>query len=223
MKILVALCGELCDEFGIKTNEKSKYNRLAKESHALWEVIFGYEFAITYENRLFGFTFGEMLNPDDDNRNIAFKVETFLSFLCDFHKTLEDEFKNPEIAKTVMGKALLKAGEQCGSAFGKSLANSFKDKKYLVSDESKIMKWCEFDTRAGFGFMSYNEKEHKLTVTNLFLHAPHSSESYTEFFEGYAKGVLEELLKKQLKPLKKKINGNAIVYTIVFECEVQKK
>ncbi|MCL2054747.1 MAG: AAA family ATPase [Oscillospiraceae bacterium] len=221
LMILASLCPEVCVGLCTNISESDKYIKLRKQAHALWKSIYGYDFSITYENRLFSFFIGEMFNPDDENRNIAFKVETFLNFLSDFHKTLAEDLFEKDLnkAKPIMDRALFNAGERCGAAFGTSLATELNSKKRFGSDEKNIKIWCEFDTRAGFGKMTYGEGS-VLSVENLFLLNPSGDkvQDYTEFFKGYTIGVLENLLGKKVKnELKNTGDGNTVKYKIVLE------
>ena len=221
LMVVAALCEELVSDVNVG-DEKNANERLKIQAHALWKRIYGYDFEITREHRLFTFDSGEMFNPDDKNRNIAFKVKTFINLLSYFRATLKDEFKNDaKKARVVMDTALLKAGEQCGVDFGVSLKEAFGNKKEFLNDADKIKQWCLFDTRAGFGILEYTTNN-ELVVKNLFLHSPDSDEnSYIKFFDGYAKGVLEKLLDKELdetdKPFVGSINGNEIVYKLAFK------
>ena len=185
LMILSALCPELNQEKG----------SLENQAHALWRKIYGYDFKITRENHLFGvLDSGVMQNSDDKNRNVAFKVETFLNMLNDFYKTLEAEFRDSVKTTKVMNKALFNAGEHCGDAFGKNLVITFNEKQ-ICNFSRKVEEWCKFDTRAGFGLMSYNEKSKTLTVKNLFIQDLKISKAqdYTAFFTGYVLGVLKNL------------------------------
>jgi|GEM_PF-2357551 len=109
LQILVSTCPEICVEFmekqpdnfsdviafekeGSKSNDSDYFDEQLrkKKGHALWKTIFGYDFTITRRNRIFSFRddIGEMRNPEDGSRNIAFKVATYLKFLNMFYDTI---------------------------------------------------------------------------------------------------------------------------------------
>jgi cellulose biosynthesis protein BcsQ len=169
--------------------------QLKEQAESLWGRIFNYPLKITYENRLFGLLeSGKIQNIDDNKRNIAFKVETFLRFLNNFCETLKEN--EPIHYMNMMDEALSRAGVQCGTAFGKALVRQLSDEGDYGSQEQNIKRWCEFDSRAGFGKMHYDESEKSLAVKNLFIQDSVITEErdYTAFFAGYVTGVLTELV-----------------------------
>ena len=212
--ILAKLCPELlsssvsCEDLDIMEEKDMK-----TQAHKLWEQIFknlneeDRKFKITFEHRMFGFLHsGEMIN-DDGNRNIAFRVSTFLEILNHFYDALQEGFRNipdelKDREKTILASAqirmndvLFNAGRQCGSAFGNDIIDLLKHEDSTITQKEKIDKWCEFDTRAGFGLMSYNQED-TITIENLFIDTPNGTKNrdYTAFFIGYVVGVLEKLL-----------------------------
>jgi len=223
LKILAALCSEtkdiceniLKEDLPEELDEEmvdDENNELNKLAHAIWKKIYEHDFKITVENRLFGFldTIGAMNNPDDNQRNIAFKVETYLNFLNEFYSTLN---KHENInGYEIMIRALYNAGEQCGKKFGKSLVELLKHKKKFNAREYNIKEWCRFDTQAGFGLMKYTEKDRTLTVENLFIMNAETTEGrdFTPFFTGYVIGVLGNLISKyELEALEMKKISNS--------------
>ena len=206
--ILASLCPELVPE------EKRELP-LEKQAHFLWEKIYGYPFRITREERIFRLfdDTGEMKNIDDEQRNVAFKVDTFLNLLRDFHKTLEAELKDAKIAKGVMEKALFDAGRRCGENFGADLDKQLMEKERIVKDDhkKKILRWCEFDTRAGFGLMSFDGQF--IEIKNPFI----QDSKYVAFITGYVIGVLEKLLYRDMADT---VLSNAVENSIRYKVEV---
>jgi hypothetical protein len=204
--ILAALCPELYDEIegDAKPGDTGGGEvSLSKKVNSLWREIFGDELRITRTNRLFGFhdTRGEIINPDDNNRNVAFKVETFLNFLNTFHDTLKAKFENDIKWKEAMDEALLEAGRKCGGSFGSAFNEWWEKEKsdgIETSDNQtqKLERWCSFDTQAGFGLMEYHDATKILKVVNPFILNTKvtNGQDYSAFFSGYVIGVLEELL-----------------------------
>lgn len=234
LMILVALCPEVFPDNNPDTDVPGA-DLLKKQAEAVWREIFKKPFRITYENRLFGFLFsGIMRNPDDNNRNIAFKVDTFLGFLNNFYDTLlsnsqiQDHVARNSECTRVMNEALGNTGRQCGVAFGKDLVKLWKDNKEKYGEFSynnlkqNINRWCDFDTRAGFGKMSYVEKDktsRTLEVKNIFILKPEVTgvqREYTAFFTGYATGVLEILTGQAICLSKPDVNNieNSVTYQV---------
>ena len=123
-------------------------------------------------DRLFNWelTTGALINPTDNSRNVAFKVETFQLLL----KGLEDGLvqllheenvgrgaitipshhgsHGPEslVRPHLLDSVLRSAGQKCGQCFGRALAEGWSSKIEL-GIEAKIRQWCEFDSDVGFG------------------------------------------------------------------------
>lgn len=216
LMILATLCDELHSDLSLDDGLDEPL------SYALWKKIYSYKFEITRENRLFGSLYsGEMRNPDDDRRNVAFKVDTFLGFLNSFFKTL----KNYKLGnyKEIMKGTLYNAGENCGKAFGKALAKQWLCENKQYNQIQKITKWCEFDTRAGFGKMTFYEHNKLIEVKNLFILNSEIAKKreYDVFFKGYINGVLTELLEKQVKLKKQDKVSCALVEKNVIKYEIE--
>jgi MinD-like ATPase involved in chromosome partitioning or flagellar assembly len=194
-KILAALCFE-------EVPPAAQAESLRGQANALWCKIFDENLTITYENRLFGFlNSGEMRNPDDKQRNVAFKVVTFLTFLNEFYKTLNEQFKDhpsgEEKCVQVTNEAFSNSGVQCGNAFGKAFVKQLEENG-IFDKREQIEHWCAFDTRAGFGIMDYDDSKKIIKIENPFIldSATTDGRDYTAFFTGYVVGVLIALLGK---------------------------
>jgi hypothetical protein len=161
---------------------------LTRKARAFWKEIYGYEFVVTQRNRMFVHKNGLMMNIDDKERNVAFKAETFLGLLQGIQSGLDNGFG--------FQKSLYAAGTQCGTNFGDALRILWKipeDDEDAV-DVAKLSDWCDFDSRTGFGEMSY--KEGIITVKNAFIIDETDSDNwnrFADFFNGYVEGVLKKL------------------------------
>jgi len=240
LKILVALCPELFpnddppsedeffpdddprpkNEFCPDDESASKKMSLEAKAHAMWERIFGYPFKITCENRMFEKLESGMFNVDDKERNIAFKVDTFLGLLDNIYSTLEKQYgtTDSDTFKKTMAEALQNAGMECGRAFGKALIDQWKNENKTYDQDQKIKTWCEFDTRAGFGQMDYDPVTSVLSVKNLFILDCKTvgKRDNSAFFTGYVKGVLSELVDPNIDVTlpPNGIDGTNISYTV---------
>ena len=206
LSIFTKLCPEACPEcpecsgcpYDMPSAEDDEeFIEQKKRVCALWYSIYGYPFSVTRRNRLFTFLdgAGEMHNTDNE-RNVAFKVKTFLGFLNNFHDTISDNLNDEKTASKIMNESLHNAGVNCGTAFGESIVELLKATNKWGGLESNIKKWCEFDTEAGFGLIKYYENKNLLTVKNLFIlnkSITGSDKEYSAFFTGYAESVLTEL------------------------------
>jgi len=162
-----------------------------EQGHIVWNTIFPKnEFQITYKNRLFNFMeeTGAMVNPGDGQRNVAFKVATFIGLLNNVYTTLYPVLA--ERGTELFEEAIFTAGLHCGDKFGKDIAPKWKE--YNTSD--KISHWCQFDADTGFGLLEYDEKDKILKVENPFiLDVASGAQDNLKFFTGYVTGVLRVL------------------------------
>lgn len=223
---VLRILARLFPEDVVQTGPGEKVEPLA---NALWQEMFKRPFAITHVNRLFGLlgNRGEMLNPDDASRNVAFKVDTFLRFLNNFYDGFKINLKerDPKItragslggAQKQIDVTLTQAGHECGEAFGEALAKKL-DIQGIQTDVKRIDEWCVFDTRAGFGHLAF-ESPDTLCVENIFLWKPAITRTrdFTAFFTGYASGVLTKILKRTVAL--KRIGAAA--HTITYKVNLQ--
>jgi len=211
LKIFDKLCPEVFDEYLtvpyglVKPEEIALYR-----AHSIWEHIFErkYKFAITNRKRLFelhGLT-GEMKNPEDGKRNIAFKVVTFLNILNNFYETLLTKSNTKSDCIKMLNEALFGAGRQCGENFGQALASDWNidQNEWDLGSGSEntpiiweyILWWCKFDTEAGFGKIDCNKNKRLLRAYNVFVIDSEITQGrdYTAFFSGYILGVLSKII-----------------------------
>jgi len=212
LSVLAELCPELIDE-------DTKKESIKEKAKWLWKSIYGYDFNINCHNKVFVFINGEMKNIDDDERNVAFKVETFNGLLQAVNDTLGD----------VMIQALKTAGLRGGKGFGISLLDKWKEEGKNYNLSQKIERWCIFDTRAGFGKLEYLETDDShgvLTIGNAFIQSSDESHDskvgYDTYLFGYVTGVLSEIGKSEIKPVKITVDppnafGNDIKYNVMIE------
>jgi len=143
---------------------------------------------ISNENRLFIEKSGEMVNTSDGQRNVAFRVSTFLTLLNSFYAVLYSEYA--EKGTELFEKAIYTAGLSCGKNFGNDIAKIWKKDGTFGTNDDNIDRWCKFDSDIGFGLLDYNKKNNILKVTNLFVLASGGVQDNLKFFNGYVTGVL---------------------------------
>lgn len=122
---------------------------------------------------------GALINPNDNSRNVSFKVETFQLLLKGLEEGISEAVEQKDMAKNMRaGKIshsskqkridkikrkwfedfLHSAGMKCGENFGRTIRESSEfwinvEEKYL-GEEAKLRKWCTFDSDVGFGKFS---------------------------------------------------------------------
>jgi hypothetical protein len=157
---------------------------------------------------------GALINPKDESRNVAFKVETFQLLLEGIEKGVKrEDFEG----------ILRAAGYNCGKVFGEALNDSWKGKtraksrstgaNFKLGQETRISRWCQFDSDVGFGRFSVagismtNDQVTKceITLRESFLTPARDlrritvdGDHYCMFMAGYIQGVLEKILGAEL-------------------------
>lgn len=151
------------------------------------------------------FPLGILKNPEDDQRNVSFKVVTFVNMLgFIFERLLSPE--NEAVDKMHMHEKLNQYLFAAGNAVGSNFGTALLDKLDLrLSIEQKINQWCDFDTHVGWGKFTNEIKVDNVThrisggikLENNFLVVNRGSEEFglCRFMSGYIAGVLEKLLK----------------------------
>jgi len=215
LQILVATCPEIYKEFmkrypsnfadavlfeneGKNLSNADHYEELLrkKRGHALWKTIFGYDFTITRRNRIFSFRddIGEMRNPEDGSRNIAFKIVTYLKFLNMFYETIvdvyADMFKNEFFLDTLTKAFRLICGgiETMPKGDLEKYVEEFKRAVTEASDNSN-----EKD----------KEKPHEVEGTKTMNTALYKAGE--ESGKAFGESLAEQWKKENNRPLKQKI------------------
>ena len=170
---------------------------------------------------------GELINPSDGTRNVAFKVTSFKLMLKGLESSSNQEFKNK----------LKSVGYKTGFSFGRELEKELKkrskiDKKYYDPKEL-IQFWFDFDREAGFGRFEYAGfsksmfiKEQSLigsiTLHNNFLLDEDSPVDKTliAFIEGYIEGVLNCIFVPQILQSDRRKSDN-IIFEIQHESKIE--
>lgn len=145
---------------------------------------------------------GILTNPADRSRNVSFRVETFCGLLDDLHDELKKTENGPEPAREP--SALKLAGEKPGRRFGENLAEALERAMRSPNDETRLRRWCEFDSRVGFGRLSLKELVQTpegsatagvIDVAGNFLATEKKPSDLCSLLTGYIKGVLSMLLR----------------------------
>jgi cellulose biosynthesis protein BcsQ len=156
---------------------------------------------------------GILTNPADQARNVSFRVETFCALLDDLHKELMGSSPGSADKASTTVRALKKAGHDPGKRFGESLGEQLNDLDPPPDDEARIRRWCEFDSRVGFGGLTLERLEQSpegdaiagtILVEGNFLAAgrPVDSPDLCSLLNGYIEGVLSMLLRSMPAPVK---------------------
>ena len=141
---------------------------------------------------------GIMINPEDQQRNVSFRTDTFISLMSSIYKEVAD-LSDEEHA----GLVFHKSGYSAGQSFAQRLNSRWDlaaDSLSLYSE--KLHKWCEFDSDVGWGKfdidVDVNEEtgdfHGTLTINECFIVDMKNKCRICEFVKGYCEGVIETLL-----------------------------
>ncbi len=165
---------------------------------------------------------GALINPNDESRNVSFKVETFQLLIRGLEEGVEQhsgtqigDFDGHTEKKKFFNKILQSAGNRCGSKFSDSLNSMWKDENEsgnsFLGEEAYIRKWCDFDSDIGFGKLSLfpesvtiqggKFRKGHIVLRESFLTSAKDIDfdivmdhKYCSFMTGYIGGVLSIML-----------------------------
>lgn len=134
---------------------------------------------------------GQMINPEDQSWNVAFRVDTLVS-------TLDSIFKKISVAtEPKQAQAAL-----FDSGYGAAVDFSEYLRKHWAATlpvKLRLDEWCDFDSKVGFGRffneLAAGETAGTITIINNFLIAgPKTDSDLCSFMTGYITRVLETIL-----------------------------
>jgi len=141
---------------------------------------------------------GIMINPEDQQRNVSFRTDTFIGMMGGIYDEVLRLSTEEHARQTYQ-----KSGYQCGYSFAQRL-NSHWDLSSNGASlyEEKLRKWCKFDSDVGWGkfdiSIDVNEDtgdfRGELTISECFIVDIKNKRHICEFVKGYCEGVIETLL-----------------------------
>jgi len=148
-------------------------------------------------------TQGVMYNLADSQRNVSFKVKTFLSMIDDIHAGKISQLKSSatEERDGQDQERLYQSGLHAGTAFGKNLieevwGNLSRSRKL----SERVQEWCHFDSSVGFGLLTSDVSDDEncagsVHVTENFLASGRNASHprLCRLLQGYITGVLREI------------------------------
>ncbi len=141
---------------------------------------------------------GIMINPEDHQRNVSFRTDTFISMFGGIFDHVV-ELSGLEQAKAIFHDT----GYTSGRNFAQRLNSSWEfAENGTASIEGKLRKWCDFDSNVGWGKFDIDvtvdaetgDFEGILTINECFIVDRKSRKQICEFIRGYCEGVIETLL-----------------------------
>lgn len=140
---------------------------------------------------------GIMINPEDHQRNVSFRTDTFINMMGGIFEevaSITTEEKASEI--------FFNSGYVSGKNFAERINNQWDTGTSIDDIRNKLEKWCHFDSAVGWGNFSveidYNELDDsflgKLKINEAFIVDKSHKRKVCAFIKGYCTGVLETLI-----------------------------
>jgi len=146
---------------------------------------------------------GRLVNPEDQSWNVAFRRDTITSTFDRLYQEIyEREYsrtKDKKLATKAAADALFETGVSAAEEFGSYAGTGLREVAdgQTLSDEETIRKWCEFDSRVGFGkfraVFDAKGRSGEIRLVNNFLTANRAPEeaNLCSFMTGYITRVLQ--------------------------------
>lgn len=140
---------------------------------------------------------GIMINPEDHQRNVSFRTDTFVNMMGGIYEKIEAMVDEPQ-AKEIF----FNSGYASGKNFAERISNQW-DFGYSVEDiKLKFDKWCKFDSAVGWGRFSTDLQIDPETdsisgyicINEAFIVDNKKKRKICMFIKGYCTGVAEVLL-----------------------------
>jgi len=159
--------------------------------------------------RLFGLVEkeGRLINPDDNTPNVAFRTVTYVRGLESSYNAMKQAALKQGMteaeADIEADNALLRTGQDAAGGeegFGEYASTLRQEKpggrRLAISDA--IRKWCEFDSKVGFGSFTatvLKGKKGQVQLTNNFLTSGRGKDvpNLCSFMTGYITSVLRSI------------------------------
>ncbi len=141
---------------------------------------------------------GLLINPEDDQPNVAFKAQTLCGVLDSVHA---------DMLEPVPGEDLLRnGGFRSGARFGEALRRQIESESRQQEAPVLLARWAEFDSEVGFGRIELADGDFGVSGNDLDQISVELNENFLargrapdvprlcRLFEGYLQGVVERLL-----------------------------
>ncbi len=141
---------------------------------------------------------GIMINPEDHQRNVSFRTDTFTNMFGGIFDEVV-KLSSTEKAREIFHSS----GYTCGQSFAQRLNSQWDlESQSPALYEEKLKKWCEFDSDVGWGkfeidvYIDKNSGDFsgKLKINESFIVDKKNKRYVCEFVRGYCEGVIETLL-----------------------------
>lgn len=144
---------------------------------------------------------GIMINPEDHQRNVSFRTDTFVNMMGGIYEKVEGLVGTEEVQNI-----FFESGYLSGKNFAERINNQWDDGYTAAGLKTKLEKWCRFDSAVGWGKfdidVNIDEKNDTITgkvyINEAFIVDTRKKRKICCFIKGYCTGVLEILLDSQV-------------------------
>lgn len=172
---------------------------------------------------------GIMINPEDHQRNVSFRTDTFINMMGGIFDSV-CEIAGEERAMSIFHMAGYKSGQN----FAQRLNSRWDFSENTPSSyENKLKKWCEFDSAVGWGKFSIDvnvnvdtgDFDGELSINECFIVDKKNRKKICEFVKGYCEGVIESLISAQVVlecvscPMKNRFKSSCVFKIMLDESE----
>lgn len=138
---------------------------------------------------------GIMINPEDRQRNVSFRTDTFINMMGGIYDKVRSLSSKEEA-----DEIFFQSGYAGGSNFGSRLAVQMENSR--MKNEERLEQWCRFDSQVGWGKFSIDVSideeagtlEGQLKINECFIVDKAGNRRVCAYIRGYCEGVIETLL-----------------------------
>jgi len=140
---------------------------------------------------------GIMVNPEDHQRNVSFRTDTFVNMMGGIFEKVK-ELVGDEEAENIF----YNSGYSSGKNFAERINSQWDTGFSARGVQLKFDKWCQFDSAVGWGkftsTINFDEQNDTITgticINEAFIVDNKNKRKICAFIKGYCTGVVEILL-----------------------------
>ena len=140
---------------------------------------------------------GIMINPEDHQRNVSFRTDTFVNMMGGIFAHVKD-LVGEEEAENIF----YESGYSSGKNFAERINNQWDTPFSAEGIQLKFDKWCQFDSKVGWGKFSstitFDEEQDTIhgtiCINEAFIVDNKNKRKICAFVRGYCTGVVEIFL-----------------------------
>lgn len=145
---------------------------------------------------------GVMINPEDHERNVSFRTDTFVNMMGGIFAKVKD-LVGEEEAESIF----FDSGYSSGRNFAERNDSRWDMGFTKEGLQAKFDKWCQFDSAVGWGkfsaIVNYDEANDTISgticINEAFIVDSKNKRKICAFIKGYCTGVTEVLLKSDVE------------------------